>query len=118
MQNSVVLVVDDDADVRSLAADILRDVGCVVISAAGGCEALKILAKVQVDAILTDVVMPGMNGLQFAKRARELMPTVGIMCMTGYSWGIAEGREHCDVFIQKPWHVNALVLEMGRLLGL
>lgn len=82
------LLVDDEDLVRAGTAEMLRELGHVVHEAAGGAEALRKLGSgLEVDAIVTDYMMPRMNGAEFARRVREQRPDARIMLITGYAGG-------------------------------
>jgi signal transduction histidine kinase/CheY-like chemotaxis protein len=82
-----VLVVEDARSLRDLICEALTKFGCTVLSAREGQEALRIVKQRQttIDLLLTDVVMPGMNGPALAKEVRLLYPGTKILYMTGYS---------------------------------
>jgi two-component system, probable response regulator PhcQ len=81
-----VLIVDDEPDILESLSDLfeaaLDDVECK--TAPGGAQALETLEKGGVDLILSDYKMPGMNGLQFLERARQIAPDVPRMIMTAF----------------------------------
>ena len=80
-----VLVVDDEPAVRSVTAGFLRDCGYEVVEADGAAEALERLEAAEpIDLALVDFAMPGLNGVEFAKRARPLRPSLPIILLTGY----------------------------------
>jgi CheY-like chemotaxis protein len=84
--NPVVLVVDDDPDIRSSVVQALEDGGMTGIPAASGHEALRILGGDRtISILLTDVMMPGITGTTLADRANELRPDVKIVFMTAYA---------------------------------
>jgi CheY-like chemotaxis protein len=95
---ATILLVEDEANIRTLAADALRDLGCIVIEAATGSEALQRLrngggSSAKVDMLITDVGLPGgLNGRQLADAARELLPDVPVLLITGYA-GTALGKD-------------------------
>jgi CheY-like chemotaxis protein len=71
MRATDVLLVDDDPDFRDVIADVLRDEGCRVIEASDGEAALQILTTVVPDLIITDLMMPKMNGWQFFEELQK-----------------------------------------------
>jgi len=85
--HETILVVEDDANVRSYSVEALRDLGYRVIEAADGPSALRVLqTKTSVDLLFTDVVLPGgMTGAQVAGQARELRPGLKVLFTTGYA---------------------------------
>ena len=80
-----VLVVDDEPVIVQLVAMVLKQNGYAVLTASGGVEALMVYSSYhsKVDLVLTDVVLPGMNGVELANRIRALDPTVKIVLMSG-----------------------------------
>jgi CheY-like chemotaxis protein len=106
---SRVLVVDDDPDVRQFTAALLTDAGFEVREATGAPAALDLLAGGEaVDVLLTDIKMPGMTGLELARRARERRPDLRVLFMSGYA---AEYRidPKRDDFIAKPFRPVELI---------
>lgn len=101
-----ILLVEDDADVRRYLSDLLQDLNFKVHAADGGPAALRyIQSGGHLDLLLTDVVMPGMNGRELGRAVGENLPDVPVLYMTGYSRNvlIREGRleEGLDV-LHKP----------------
>ncbi len=80
-----VLVVDDDSDVRGFLAESLEGLGCTVVSAASASEGLQAISDWRPDLILMDYAMPGMNGADAARAAREMHPGLPIVFVTGYA---------------------------------
>jgi signal transduction histidine kinase len=101
-----VLVVEDDPDVRSYVVETLQGLGYDVLHAENGKAALALAQQYKgIRLLLTDVVMPGMNGRQLADAARANMPELKVLYMTGYSRNaiIHQGRLDPGVaLIQKP----------------
>jgi CheY-like chemotaxis protein len=79
-----VLVVDDDKGVCNSLRDVLRDEHCKVFTANGGIEALAVLAKEPVDVVLSDVVMPDMDGYDLYMELKERQPETPVVLMTAY----------------------------------
>jgi CheY-like chemotaxis protein len=81
----VVLMVDDEPMVRMLAVDLFEELGCTVVEAAGGNEALRVLeARPEISLMFTDCRMPGMSGPELAQIASERWPKLRIVLVTGY----------------------------------
>ena len=115
-----ILVTEDDADVRAYIVQTLGDLGYEVIQAADGPTALEILSRQPVDLLLTDIVMPGMNGRVLADEARTRIPTLKVLFMTGYSRNaiVHHGRLDPGVsLIQKPFSQIALAQQVERQLS-
>ena len=116
-----VLLVEDDARVRASTAALLLELGYTVIEAAGSEEALRKLAEnTAIALMLTDIVMPGMNGRQLAEEAkkRELSPTV--VFMTGFTRNavVHNGVLDHDVhFIAKPFTLDQLAAKLQEALA-
>ena len=108
-----VLLVEDEAVVRAVAAEHLRELGYVVLEAADGPEALRVLHGShggQVDALVTDVGLPnGMNGRQIADLARERLLGLPVLFITGYAGGVLEEQLAPGMtVIGKPFALDAL----------
>jgi signal transduction histidine kinase/CheY-like chemotaxis protein len=120
-----VLVVEDEASVRSVARTMLELHGYRVLEAGGGEEALRIGARPEgpVQLLLTDVVMPGMSGPEVAQRLSRVHPAMKVLYMSGYTddailrYGVTELS---PAFVQKPFSAETLgwkvreVLEASR----
>ena len=79
----IVLVVDDETSVRSLLRDVLAHAGYTVLEAENGADALGILAKMTVELMITDLVMPEKEGLETIGEARKRYPGMKIISMSG-----------------------------------
>jgi len=91
-RGEVVLLVEDEAVVRALAAEQLRELGYVVLEAEDGSAALRLLrSEARVDVLVTDVGLPGgLNGRQVAEAARERRPVLPVLFITGFSGSVLE----------------------------
>ena len=118
--NECVLVVEDDDDVRGYVAETLNSLGYRTLQAGDGEAALRLLREhPEVRLLLTDVVMPGMNGRQLAEAAQAAMPRLKVLYMTGYSRNaiVHQGRLDPGVdLIQKPVAVDRLGAIVRKLL--
>ena len=116
-----VLLVDDDGEVRTLACRVLRLQNYVVLEAATPDEALAICEehKGPIDLLLTDVVMPVMNGRELAERVRPLRPEAKIMYMSGYPADVIgkHGVLASGAFVQKPFTPSGLVEKVREALA-
>ena len=96
----VVLVVEDEAAVRRFCCKVLRRFGYHVLEAAGPIEALDTLQQESVGLVLTDIMMPGMNGKEMVKRIdRDQQPDLKVLYMSGYIESIEPGLD----FLEKPF---------------
>lgn len=78
-----VLLIDDDSDVRKVLSRMLHRAGHQVIEASNGFEGIARLRERSVDLVLTDIVMPAMNGIEFIKTARQFFPSLRVIAMSG-----------------------------------
>jgi DNA-binding NtrC family response regulator len=118
----VVLVVDDDESVRRITTEILRKGGYTVLQAAGGTEALSVSWNHDggLDLLLTDIVLPGMNGVQLASRIADQRPGIAVIFMSGrpevdaVRFGVqAPGYP----FLPKPFGVEELLAIVGTVVA-
>jgi two-component system cell cycle sensor histidine kinase/response regulator CckA len=117
----VVMLVEDEAPVRAFASRALRLRGWTVIEAENAEAALKALEDpdVDVDVVVTDVVMPGLDGPTWVKQALERRPNTRVVFMSGYAEDVlTESREAIRnaVFLQKPFSLNDLTATVQRQL--
>jgi CheY-like chemotaxis protein len=113
-----VLVVDDDRETRNIIRIALERVGYEIESAASAEDGLVILEQRRPDAIIVDLIMPGMSGDEFARRCMERWPGAPLIFVSGYdgehlrSVGITQ-----VVFIPKPISLHDLRTMLGQLLA-
>ncbi|MBV9564716.1 MAG: response regulator [Bradyrhizobium sp.] len=104
-----VLVVEDDALIREIVVEALREEGFDVIQAADGDEALEWCRRRFADVLVTDVRLPGtVDGWQIAERCREHHPDLPVIYATGFS-PVAPRPVAGGVFLQKPFHPDEIV---------
>jgi two-component system cell cycle sensor histidine kinase/response regulator CckA len=113
-RNETILVVEDEQAVREIITRILSRAGYRVIEAPSPAEVMQILdtANLHLDAVLTDVVMPGMSGTQLAEHIRHTHPTVPILFMSGYAAGSPPNAAPLPVhapLIRKPFDSPTLL---------
>ena len=115
--NPAILIVEDEPFIRMAAADIVADIGVIPYEAADGDEALAILgAHPEIGLLFTDVNMPGMNGVDLVRRARELRPDVKVLVTSGRrAIGDAELPEE-SAFLPKPYGSRQLSSAVERSL--
>jgi PAS domain S-box-containing protein len=120
-RGETILVVEDDDDVRSYLVETLHDLDYRVLRAHDSVAALEFLQQrdTQIDLLLTDVVLPGMNGRELSRKAQSLRPGLRVLFMTGYSRNaiVHQGRLDADVeLIQKPITQDQLSARIRMLL--
>ena len=105
-----VLVVEDNDDVGQFSTELLEDLGYVVRRVANANAALAILGENEfaVDLVFSDVIMPGMNGVELAGIIRERYPGLPVVLTSGYSNVLAENAHRGFELIQKPYSVESL----------
>jgi CheY-like chemotaxis protein len=106
--DSTVLLVEDDALIRSATAEMLRDAGYQVKEADTAEEALKTLDEGLVDILLTDVGLPGVSGLQLARNARARWPDLSLILATGDGGVRSEAEGLNATLVLKPYTPNTL----------
>jgi signal transduction histidine kinase/ActR/RegA family two-component response regulator len=109
-----ILLVDDDAEVRSVALAHLEGAGYAVLTAASGEEALNVLKRNAhaVQMLVSDVSMPGMSGVELAHEVRALLPTMPILLISGYSEELTGNSERVARFLAKPFSGARLLAEV------
>jgi two-component system, cell cycle sensor histidine kinase and response regulator CckA len=116
-----ILVVEDEEEVLPLIADALRSYGYVVLEAASGPEAIDVAAQEQgsIDLLLSDVVMPGMNGRELSERLLSSRPTMKVLFTSGYPADtiIRHGIEHATTsYLEKPYLPDELARKVRDVL--
>jgi len=120
-ESETILVVEDDPDVRGYLLEMLRELKYRVIPADNAQAALRVLVddSRRVDLLMTDVIMPGLNGRELGRRAQALRPGLSVLYMTGYSRNavVHHGRldEGVDL-IQKPISEAQLATRIRQIL--
>ncbi len=118
-----VLLIDDDFDFRSMIAETLKSAGHEVIEASDGLEGLHRFAESPVDLVITDMVMPGADGVEVINALREINSVIKILAVTGggviepgYYANIA-GSLGADMTLQKPFSLQKLLDSVDDLVG-
>jgi PAS domain S-box-containing protein len=116
-----ILLVEDEPELRNTTAEYLTSIGYSVTGAASGPEALRLaLDNLPIDLVITDVVMPRMNGREFADRLREFRPGVKVLFVSGYTDDVIL---HTGIslqlvpFLQKPFSLRKLGAKVNELLA-
>ncbi len=115
-----ILLVEDEQPVRELAQIILSDHGYTVTSAAGGTEALEAARRSRYDLLLSDIVMPGMNGPEIYRRILEIQPAIKVLYISGYPIGSGSLRgllEGGEPLLHKPFTIAAFTEKVRDILG-
>ena len=114
---ATIMLVDDEDLVRLGTSELLGDLGYEVVQASSGAEALRLLrAGIEVDLLITDFLMPGMNGVALIEHAAALVPDLKVLLITGYST-IAEGPGAHLPRLSKPYRQAELSHRVDELLS-
>ncbi len=119
--SETILLVEDDKVLRELTAKLLQEGGYRTVEANDAEEALKILtaAEPKINLLLTDVVMPGIGGVELVKRARVSHPNLPVMFMSGYASDLVALREALmqeSSFLEKPFTKRSLLAKVYAIL--
>lgn len=116
----VVLLVEDESAVREITAQVLESGGYRVLQASGARDALHQVATNpgNIDLLLTDVVMPEMNGITLAEQVGQLRPNVVTVFMSGYAQAeiMRKATAQSAMHIQKPFTVKSLLARIAEAL--
>ena len=114
-----ILLAEDDDSMRVYLARALERTGYHVVAVEHGMAALPLLESEPFDLLLTDIVMPEMDGIELAQKAAEIAPDIRVMFITGFA-AVAlnrecgpDGRRHPG--LSKPFHLRDLVAEVERM---
>ncbi|MFW2351266.1 cell cycle two-component system response regulator CpdR [Qipengyuania sp.] len=113
-----ILLAEDDDAMRVYLERALAKAGYAVDSVDRGTDALPLLEEANYDLLLSDIVMPEMDGIELAQRCNEVSPDTKVMFITGFAAvTLKASREqpHAKV-LSKPFHLRDLVLEVERVL--
>ncbi len=115
-----ILLAEDDNDMRRFLVKALQNAGFTVASFDNGLAAYNRLREEPFELLLTDIVMPEMDGIELARRATELDPDIKVMFITGFAAVALNPDNHAPrqaKILSKPFHLKDLVNEVTRLLA-
>ena len=115
-----ILLAEDDESMRVYLARALERTGYHVVAVDNGAAAIPLLESEPFDLLLTDIVMPEMDGIELAQKAAEIAPDIRVMFITGFA-AVAlnpdsTAPKHAKV-LSKPFHLRDLVNEVGKMLA-
>jgi two-component system cell cycle response regulator CpdR len=115
-----ILLAEDDESLRKFLAQALVRAGHAVTDFGDGSEAWECLKGDRFDLLLTDIVMPGMDGIELAKRAAEMNAALKIMFITGFAavalHPSSQAPKQAKV-LSKPFHLREIVAEVDRMIA-
>jgi two-component system cell cycle response regulator CpdR len=115
-----IILAEDDDSLRQFLTAALERAGHSVAAFGDGAQAYSRLCQERFDLLLSDIVMPGLDGIELAKRAAEMNPALKIMFITGFAAvalnPASEAPKHAKV-LSKPFHLRDLVQEVERMIA-
>jgi CheY-like chemotaxis protein len=116
-----ILLAEDDADVAALASRVLQEAGYQLLLAMDGKNALELVVEndFQADLLVTDLIMPGMNGKELAEKIKEKLPGIRILFSSGYTDNhlVHNGQLDSEIdFLQKPYSPIDLLKKVRQVL--
>lgn len=114
-----ILLAEDDSAMRTYLGRALENAGYEVVAVDRGTNALPLLRGEHFDLLLSDIVMPEMDGIELAQRCAEISPHTKVMFITGFAAvTLRANRETPNArVLSKPFHLRDLVLEVQRVFG-
>jgi two-component system cell cycle response regulator CpdR len=115
-----ILLAEDDDAMRQYLARALERSGYDVVAVDRGTAALPLIQQGRFDLLLTDIVMPEMDGIELAQHAAKIAPDMRVMFITGFAAVILKAGKTVPQakVLSKPFHLRDLVLEVDRMFGL
>ncbi len=118
-QKPVILLIDDENDVREVAKQMLENLGCIIIQASNGHDAIEIMKKQTktVNGIVCDIKMPGFDGWKTMNELRNICPKTPIALVTGFGLTVEDiqKKSQPDLLIQKPYKFQNLLTFLKTL---
>ncbi|MGB8274993.1 MAG: response regulator [Alphaproteobacteria bacterium] len=115
-----ILLAEDDGSMRVFLKRALEKAGHSVYAVGDGVEAFEAILEDEFNLLLADIVMPGIDGIELARRARERFPDLPIMFITGFAAVALRARNEFSAdakILSKPFHLKDLVDEIEKLLA-
>lgn len=120
MSKSIVLIVEDDGELRDALVDTLHEAACHVVAAENAETALKILATQHVDLVCSDVNMPGMNGITLLEKIQRGYPSLPVILMTAYGsieHSVSAMHKGASDYLVKPFRAEIFVAVISKYLN-
>jgi CheY-like chemotaxis protein len=106
--NLQILLVEDNLQVRDFAAELLEDLKCEVVTAQNATEALQALREHDFDLVFSDVVMPGLSGVELARKIGKSRPDLPVLLATGFAGNLQQEATENFNIVTKPYDVFSL----------
>lgn len=113
-----ILIVDDDEIIQTNIREFLNKIGYICEIASDASEALKILHNQPFDLVISDIIMPGMDGIQFMQEAKRSFPHLDFVIMTGYGSDYSYAKiieDGAADYMTKPFEMKELIARIGRI---
>lgn len=112
-----ILLAEDEEAMRTYLSRALENAGFSVASVDRGTAAIPLLEQERFDLLLSDIVMPEMDGIELAQRCAEISPTTKVMFITGFAAVTLKANREAPQarVLSKPFHLKDLVLEVERM---
>lgn len=115
-----ILLAEDEDAMRTYLARALENAGYEVVAVDRGTAALPLLEEQHFDLLLSDIVMPEMDGIELAQRCADVSPETKVMFITGFAAVTLKANREAPQarVLSKPFHLKDLVMEVERVFGL
>ncbi len=115
-----ILLAEDEEAMRTYLARALQNAGYEVVAVDRGTAAVPLLERERFDLLLSDIVMPEMDGIELAQRCADISPHTKVMFITGFAAVTLKASQEAPQakVLSKPFHLKDLVLEVDRVFGL
>ncbi len=113
-----ILVIDDEKNIRRTLTDILEDEGYTVLDASSGEEGLQVLARENIDLLLLDVKLPGMDGIEVLKKVRKDFPSMDVIMISGHSTiktAVQAVQMGAYNFLEKPLSLHKIIVSARNI---
>jgi DNA-binding NtrC family response regulator len=114
-----ILIADDDEQIRNLLVDFFQTLGYDAVMATNGAEALENLSRMDIDCIISDLIMPDMDGIELLKQIRLQRKSIPFIIITGYPTvdsAIEAMKEGACDYVSKPLKLNEVRFKVERVL--
>lgn len=114
-----ILIVDDDEKMRDGLGEVLEEEGYLTVTAGSGDEALKKLSEMNFDLVITDLIMPGIDGMEVLRRVKSQRPKTRVIMITAYATidnAVEAMKQGASDYLVKPFDVGDVVVKVKKVL--